>query len=106
MPEQPRARARNPTLEKRERTRYRVLREVYQRGEAAQTAVAGEELARELALSREETFRTLFELTRLGYLLYEAGPRVRLSADGHAYLVKGAWRRRSVRGMAPAGPGE
>lgn len=92
-------RGRDPEVEQRERLRYRILRGVYERGwAAAEQPVRALEVGLALGLSREELFRTVLDLTHRSFLTFcSAGPQVRITEKGVAYLERGARRRQSIR---------
>ena len=93
------ARQRDPTQEKRERIRFDILRNVYERCWSESDApVRALDVGLAMGLSREEIFRTVLDLTQRSYLSFcAAGPQVCITEKGIAYLQKGAGRRRSIR---------
>jgi hypothetical protein len=92
-------RQRDPTQEKRERIRFDILRNVYERCWAeGDTPVRALDVGLAMGLSREEIFRTVLDLTQRSYLSFcAAGPQVCITEKGIAYLQKGAGRRHSIR---------
>ena len=95
------AHQRDPAREKRERVRFDILRNVYERcwseGDAPVRAL---DIGLAMGLSREEIFRTVLDLTQRSYLsICAAGPQVCITEKGIAYVQKGAGRRRSIRDL-------
>lgn len=92
-------RPRDPAQERRERQRYALLLRIFDRTTAAgDVPISALEVGQALRLSREDTFRLVQFLAHHGYLDYVgAGPRVRLTEKGIAFLTTGAGRRRSLR---------
>jgi hypothetical protein len=93
-----RPRQRDPTRERRERQRYRILQGVYERAGMDRVApVSGLEVGEEAGLSREDTFRNVLYLAQRGLLDYVgAGPRVCITPEGVDHLQR-VGRRRSIR---------
>jgi hypothetical protein len=93
------ARQRDAMREKRERIRFDILRNVYERSwSEGDTPVRALDVGLAMGLSREEIFRTVLDLTQRSYLSFcAAGPQVCITDKGIAYLQKGAGRRHSVR---------
>jgi hypothetical protein len=95
-------RYRNTEVEARERARFRVLAHVHGRAGADETApVLCARVADELGLLRLEAAELIEDLLATGLLADAgAGPYVRITPAGIAFLERVAGRRRSVRGSA------
>lgn len=73
--------------EAQEQTRRAVLRKLYELGRDSGEAVGGRDLAYEMGLTREETFRILEFLAGRGLVDYlGAGPLVRISSRGSSLV--------------------
>lgn len=92
-------RERDPLQERRERLRYEILKGVYERGwPDTGGPVRALDIGLMMGMSREELFRVVLDLTHRSYLSFcAAGPQVRITERGVAFLEKGAGRRRSIR---------
>lgn len=92
-------RPRDSARERRERLRFQVLREIYDRARArCDVLLSGQTIREALRISREDAFRSIYDLEHRGFLSYRgAGPRICITEKGISYLEREAGRRRSIR---------
>lgn len=93
------SRQRDSRREERERIRFQVLKGLYELGwPQREQPVRAVEVGSKLGISREALFRAVLELTHRHFLRFcAAGPKVRVTEEGAAYIEQGAGRRKSIR---------
>lgn len=92
-------RQRDLKQEERERLRFDILKNVYERHwSQGETPVRTLDIGLAMGLSREELLETVQELTQRSYLSFSSpGPQVSITEKGVAYMEGGAGQRRSIR---------
>ncbi len=98
----PTERLRDYESERCERDSFVFLQHVYTlSGGGSISAIAGQQVARQLGFTAETTQRLMEHLVAADFLTQSDGGNVSITKNGRDYIERAAQRRRSVRLLSP-----